>query len=101
MTLEEWVERHQLAGHHPHPAPTQDNSEKWECGCGTIWRILTIEQTRQKFAHLRKRPTPALEARQRALQAHIAGIQAKLEQRNAALHKIDHSRIPSLRIDDR
>jgi hypothetical protein len=32
------------------------------------------EQTKQKFAHLRKRSTPASEAQQ--LQAHIAEIQA-------------------------
>jgi hypothetical protein len=62
MTLEGWVERHRLEGHYPHPAPTHDNPEKWECDCGTVWRILTIEQTRQKFAHLSKRRTPAHEA---------------------------------------
>lgn len=45
---------------HPHSVPTHDNPEKWECDCGTVWRILTIEQTRQKFAHLRKRPVSLL-----------------------------------------
>jgi hypothetical protein len=34
----------------------------------------------------------------RALDAHIAEIQAEQEQRNAALHKIEHSRIPCQRI---
>lgn len=58
MKLEEWVDRHSLEGHHPHPVPTHDNPEKWECDCGTIWRILTIEQMRQKYAHLTNRPTP-------------------------------------------
>ena len=24
MTLEEWVERHRLQGHHPHPVPTHE-----------------------------------------------------------------------------
>jgi hypothetical protein len=64
MTLEEWVEHHRLDGHYPHPAPTHDNPEKWECDCGTVWRILTIEQTRQKFAHLRKRRTPPRQVQQ-------------------------------------
>lgn len=26
--------------------------ERWDCDCGGICRILTREQTRQKFAHL-------------------------------------------------
>jgi hypothetical protein len=56
MTLEEWVEHHRLEGHHPHPAPTQENPERWDCGCGYIWRILTVEQMRMKFAHLKHRP---------------------------------------------
>ena len=53
MTLEEWVERHRLEGHHPHAVPTHDNPEKWECYCGTVWRILTRDQIRMKFAHRR------------------------------------------------
>lgn len=69
--VEEWAAHHRGQGHHPHPAPTPDNPEKWACDCGTVWRILTMEQTRQKFAHLRKRPIPAHEAQQRELQAHI------------------------------
>ena len=59
MTLEEWVEHHRLRGHHPHAAPTKENPERWDCECGYIWRILTIEQLRQKFAHLKKRPNTA------------------------------------------
>jgi hypothetical protein len=39
MTLEEWVEHHRLEGHHPHPVPTHDNPEKWECDCGNVTRI--------------------------------------------------------------
>jgi hypothetical protein len=63
MTLEEWVERHRIEGHYPHAAPTKENPERWDCECGYIWRILTVEQLRQKFAHLRKGPTPRHEAR--------------------------------------
>jgi hypothetical protein len=56
--VEQWAERHRLVGHHPHPAPTNENPERWECKCDpdapwtAVWRILTLEQTRQKFAHL-------------------------------------------------
>jgi hypothetical protein len=56
MKLVEWVENHLLEGHHPRPAPTVANPERWDCECGYIWRILTIEQLRQKFAHLKHRP---------------------------------------------
>ena len=51
--VEQWAERHRLEGHHPHPAPTAENPERWDCDCRTIWRILTAEQIRQKFAHLK------------------------------------------------
>ncbi|MFA1706038.1 hypothetical protein ACDT10_24415 [Mycobacterium intracellulare] len=54
MKLDEWVERHRLDGHYPHPTPTRDNPERWKCDCGAIWRILTIEQVQQKFAHLER-----------------------------------------------
>ena len=50
----EWAERHRRAGHHPHPAPTTENPERWDCDCGGLWRILTVEQIRQKFAHLKR-----------------------------------------------
>jgi hypothetical protein len=52
MKLEEWVEHHRREGHHPRPAPTRENPERWDCDCRTIWRILTPEQIRLKFAHL-------------------------------------------------
>ena len=52
MTLGAWAERHRMMGHHPYPARTKENPERWNCYCGYIWRILTIEQIRQKFAHL-------------------------------------------------
>ena len=57
-SVEVWAERHRLEGHHPHPAPTKENPEQWECKCDpdapwtAVWRILTAEQIRQKFAHL-------------------------------------------------
>ena len=107
MSRQEWVAHHRCQGHNPHPAPTIENPEPWECKCDleavwtAVWRILTPEQVRQKFAHLSKRPTPAREAQRRELRAHIAEIQAEQEKRNAALHKIDHSHIPPLRIADR
>ena len=53
VPVEEWAERHRRAGHHPHPAPTDENPERWDCGCGGVNRILTGEQIRRKFAHLR------------------------------------------------
>ena len=48
-----WIEKHREMGHHPYPAPTTENPERWDCECGYIWRILTEKQTRQKFAHLK------------------------------------------------
>ena len=53
-----WVAKHRDQGHHPHPTPTPENPERWDCDCGYIWRILTVEQIRQKFAHLKNRPLP-------------------------------------------
>ena len=58
------VAHHRCLGHNPHPAPTIENPERWECKCDpeavwtAVWRILTPEQVRQKFAHLSTRPTP-------------------------------------------
>ena len=51
-SVEIWAERHRLEGHHPHPAPTPENPERWECDCGGVNRILTGEQIRMKFRHL-------------------------------------------------
>ena len=52
-------ERHRRVGHHPRPAPKRENPERWDCDhCNHIWRILTPEQVRQKFAHLRNPPLP-------------------------------------------
>ena len=27
--VEKWAERHRLGGRHPHPAPTDENPERW------------------------------------------------------------------------
>src|SRR5271167_1139414 len=55
--VEEWAALHRSLGHDPHPAPTDENPERWECECPgitgvAVWRILTAEQIRMKFAHL-------------------------------------------------
>ncbi|MCV7401283.1 hypothetical protein H7K24_14085 [Mycobacterium fragae] len=95
---EQWIAHHREQSHEPYAAPIRENPERWECKCDpdvvwtAVWRILTPVQIRQKFAHLSKR---------RELQPDIAEIQAEQEQRNAALHKIDHSHIPPLRVDPR
>ena len=55
---ERWIAAHQAMGHHPHPAPTKENPERWECKCDqdavwtAVWRILTREQIKAKYAHL-------------------------------------------------
>ena len=42
---ERWIAAHQAMGHHPHPAPTRENPEEWECKCApdavwtAVWRI--------------------------------------------------------------
>jgi transposase len=51
--VEVWAERHRLEGHRPHPAPTLENPERWDCDCGGVNRILTLKQIQQKFAHLK------------------------------------------------
>ena len=59
-TPTQWIVAHREMGHHPHPAPTKENPEQWECKCDpdAVWiavsRIHTREQVRQKFAHLAK-----------------------------------------------
>jgi hypothetical protein len=56
--VEAWAQRHRDEGHHPYPAPTPENPERWLCKCDpdapwvSVWRILTPDQIRQKFAHL-------------------------------------------------
>ena len=56
MSCEEWFAHHRCQGHNPYPAPTNENPERWECKCGYLWRILTGEQIRMKFAHPKHRP---------------------------------------------
>jgi hypothetical protein len=71
-SVEAWAQRHRDEGHHPQPAPTTENPERWDCECDpdavwtAVWRILTVEQIRQKFAHLSKRDTPARRANREA-----------------------------------
>ena len=50
---------------------------------------------------LGRRYPAIMDEQRRAHEAHIAEIQAEQEERNAALHKIDHSHIPPLRIAER
>ena len=61
---QQWITHHREQGHQPYAArPNRENPERWECKCDpdavwtAVWRILTPEQIRQKFAHLSKRPT--------------------------------------------
>ena len=57
--VEERAAHHRGQGHNPHPAPTRENPERWECKCDpdsvrtAVWRIVTPAQVRQKFVHLR------------------------------------------------
>ncbi len=53
VPVEEWAQFHRDAGHHPYAVPTKENPERWDCECGYIWRILTLEQITRKFAHLK------------------------------------------------
>jgi hypothetical protein len=64
--VEAWAERHRRVGHNPHPAPTKENPERWDCECGHLWRILTAEQVRQKFAHLKRELREGEQAHRRA-----------------------------------
>lgn len=48
-----WVGRHRFQGHDPHPAPTRENPERWDCDCGQVRRSYAGEQTRRRYAHLR------------------------------------------------
>jgi hypothetical protein len=49
MSCEEWVAHHRCQGHNPHPAPTNENPERWERKCDpeavwtAVWRILRNE----------------------------------------------------------
>ena len=47
--VEEWAAHHRGQGHHPHPAPTKENPERWDCDCGGINRTLTVEHIAKKL----------------------------------------------------
>jgi len=51
MEQAEWLAHHRDLGHHP-DSPTAENADLVCCHCGGMWRILTPEQIRKKFAHL-------------------------------------------------
>jgi hypothetical protein len=86
--VEEWVGHHRCQRHNPHPAPTNENPERWECKCDpdavwtAVWRILTPEQIRKKFAHLSRTRSDRLSD---DLKDYIAEIQAGGAGRGPAL----------------
>lgn len=95
---EQWIKHHLEQGHQPYAAPNCENPEQVECKCDpdapwtAVWRILTPEQIRLKFAHLRKRDpnrvlTPEEARRKRAFDAHVAEIQAEQEERNKTMYR--------------
>jgi hypothetical protein len=53
MSVSTWADDHRRRGHHPHPAPTAENPERWDCECGGLWRIPTLAQI-EKYAHLKR-----------------------------------------------
>ena len=79
-SVENWAERHRSEGHRPYPAPTSENPERWECRCDpdapwtAVWRILTVAQIRQKYAHLARQREPDVEASRRAAVADLYDI---------------------------
>ena len=52
MKQAEWLARHRDLGHRPDHSPTAENPDLVRCDCGGIWRILTPERIRKKFARL-------------------------------------------------
>ena len=93
--VEEWAERHRRDGHHPQPAPTNENPEQWECECGGVWRILTAKQIAIKFAHLGHRDTPRAK-----LDEHVKEFWAE-ELLSQQIRERKLCGIPPLRITDR
>lgn len=76
---------------------TQENPERWECDCPdtpwvAVWRILTPEQLRQKFAHLRN-PRIKVGGLRDDVEAHIGEIQAEQEALNVARHPVRGGRL--------
>jgi hypothetical protein len=52
-SVEVWAERHRLEGHHPHPAPTLENPERWDCDCGGVNRMSVAMRKSPLVAKLR------------------------------------------------
>lgn len=75
-----WIAHHRDLGHHPEHSPTPENPDLVCCNCGGIWRILTQEQIRQKFAHLgaiaKKKRREAAEDEQRRLRVKLFGARS-------------------------
>ena len=57
--LEGWIEQHRALGHQVvrvepgDPRHTRSAESEGHCDCHGIWRILTVEQIRQKYAHMK------------------------------------------------
>jgi hypothetical protein len=77
MKQADWIAHHRDLGHHPEHSPTVENPDLVRCDCGGIWRILTQEQIRKKFAHLgaiaKKKRRETAEEEQRRLRAKLFG----------------------------
>jgi len=77
MKQAEWIAHHRDLGHHPEHSTTPENPDLVCCNCGGIWRILTQDQIRQKFAHLgaiaKKKRREAAEDEQRRLWVKLFG----------------------------
>jgi hypothetical protein len=57
--LEGWLAQHRALGHQVvrvergDPRHTRSAESEGQCDCHGIWRILTVEQIQQKYAHLK------------------------------------------------
>jgi hypothetical protein len=57
--LEGWIEQHRALGHQVvrvepgDPRHTRSAESEGHCDCHGIWRILTVEQIGQKYAHMK------------------------------------------------
>ena len=77
MKQAEWIAHHRDLGHHPEHSPTVENPDLVRSDCGGLWRVLTQEQIRKKFAHLgaiaKKKRREAAEVEQRRLRGKLFG----------------------------
>ncbi|MEB3021472.1 hypothetical protein [[Mycobacterium] crassicus] len=48
-----WIGRHRFRGHDPHPAPTAEDPERWDCDCGEVRHGHARGQISRRYAHLR------------------------------------------------